>query len=142
MWLMSTSHSNRLQMSPSATSRHSELVARITKIKISRYTTDCGKDTLVPLKTGWPKSKIVLMAHPSREALLFSLRVTRKCSGMKKTWFSLCISIPNICYSEVFTSENILLENSLRSCVATHQMLTVVSLGSRNVSDFCVLLCI
>lgn len=39
-------------------------------------------------------------------------------------------------------SENILLENSLHSCVATRQMLTVVSLGSRNVSNFYVLLCI
>lgn len=36
-------------------------------------------------------------------------------------------------------SENILLENSLCSYVTTHQM---VSLGSRNVSNFYVLLCI
>ena len=127
MWLMSTSHSNRLQTSPSATSRHSELVARITKIKTSRYTTDCGKDALVPLKTGWPKNKIVLMAHPSREAPLFSLRVTLKCSGMKKTWFSLCISISNICYSEVFTSENILLENSTQLCGYTSDVNSGIS---------------
>ena len=116
--------------------------ARMTKTKTGRYTTDSGKDALVPLKTGWPKSKMVLLAHPRGEAPLFSLRVTLKCNGMNKTWFSLPTSISNICYSYVFMSENILLENSLHSCVATHQMLTVVSLGSRNVSNFYVLLCI
>ena len=39
-------------------------------------------------------------------------------------------------------SENILLENSICSYVATHQMLTMVSLGSRNMCNFYVLLCI
>lgn len=104
--------------------------ARITKTKTGRYTTDSGKDALVPSRQ---LAKEQDGSHGPR--------VTLKCNGMNKTWFSLPTSISNICYSYVFMSENILLENSLHSCVATRQMLTV-SLGSRNVSNFYVLLCI
>lgn len=79
----------RLQMSPSATSRHSELTERVAKIKTGRYTTVCRKDALLHFSESWPKSEIALMSHPRGEASLFSLKETLRSSGINKTWFSL-----------------------------------------------------